>query len=130
MRPFRLEPKYPTEHAEQVRVIEWSQTPFVRRKYPEIEMLYHTPNGGARDAVVGRRLKDAGTRRGIPDLFLPVPRQPFHGLYLELKRRDGGTVSDFQRWWIERLRAQGFRCEVCHGADAAIKAITEYLTCP
>lgn len=38
-----------------------------------------------------------------------------------------GRTSPEQREWIEALRAQGYRAEVCVGADAAWGVICEYL---
>jgi len=66
-------------------------------------------------------------------LFVPVPleSQPGQffccGLFIELKRRHGGVVSREQKEIHKLLRAQGYRVEVCKGADAAIQAIIDYL---
>jgi hypothetical protein len=59
-------------------------------------------------------------------MCLPVPAGRHHGLYIELKAQ-GGRVSDEQKEWIAALRAQGYRAEVCVGADAAWGVICEYL---
>jgi hypothetical protein len=67
-------------------------------------------------------------RKGVPDLFLPVSRHGFHGLFIEMKRRRGGVVNDRQRWWRDQLRAQGYRVEVCKGADEAIAVLFEYVS--
>lgn len=47
-----------------------------------------------------------GTRRGVPDVCLPVARCGFHGLYVEMKRRQKSLshVSDDQNVWIQALR--------------------------
>lgn len=90
-------------------------------------MLYHVPNGGSRNPIEGRNLKMQGVRRGVPDICLPVPRGGFHGLYIELKRRKGGVVSEEQAVWIDRLNRVGYRAVVCHGWDAAREEIEAYL---
>jgi hypothetical protein len=51
----------------------------------------------------------------------------YHGLYIEMKRAKGGQLSPPQKEWIDRLRAEGYRVEVCAGADAAMEVITGYL---
>ena len=68
-----------------------------------------------------------GVRAGVPDVCLPVPRGKYHGLYIEMKRADGGRLRPDQEGWLEALREQGYRAEVCHGFDAARLVITEYL---
>jgi len=55
-----------------------------------------------------------------------VARGGFHGLYIELKVK-GGRVSKEQRWWIEKLREQGYRVEVPVGCQAALDVLMDYL---
>jgi hypothetical protein len=68
-----------------------------------------------------------GVKSGVPDLFLPVPRGKYHGLWIEMKRTEDGKVSENQKWWIGALNKLGYRAEVCYGAEQAIKLLTEYL---
>ena len=90
--------------------------------------MYHIPNGGRRDAITGARLKAEGVVAGVPDIFLAVPRQGFHGLYVELKRQKGGSLESSQEHIIARLRQAGYRVEVCMGWWEAREAIENYLT--
>ena len=60
-------------------------------------------------------------------MFLPVPRQGFYGLYIEMKYGENKTTQS-QRFWLEELKKQGFKTVVCYGADAAIKEIDEYMS--
>jgi hypothetical protein len=53
-------------------------------------------------------------------------RGPYHGLFLELKRIKGGVVSPEQDRWHAELRAQGYRVEVCKGAEAAWTVLLDY----
>ena len=126
MKKWKLTPeRLPSEHVEQIGIVKWVQL----RRYtlPELDMLYAIPNGGRRDAITGAQLKAEGVKRGVPDLCLPVARGGFHGLYIELKRRTGGVVSEHQQQWIEQLRSQGYKAEVAHGASEAIQIIEQYL---
>jgi hypothetical protein len=59
--------------------------------------------------------------------MLPVARGGYHGLFIEMKRQKGGTVSPTQRDWIEYLLAQGYQAVVCRGFDAAREVIEQYL---
>jgi len=63
----------------------------------------------------------------VPDLMLPVARQGYHGLFIEMKRRRGGRLSPEQREWRARLEAEGYRWVMCEGMDAGIAALREYL---
>ena len=123
----RLRLRMPTvsEHAEQVALMHWAAV--AQRQYPELRLLHAIPNGGARDVRAGRRLKDEGVRRGVPDMCLPVARGPWHGCYLELKRRDGGTLSEPQEWWLTHLQAQGYFATVARGWEHAAQILQQYL---
>lgn len=116
-----------TEAQHQANIIKWSQQPSVRGKWPELALLHHIPNGGTRDAVEGKHLKQQGVKAGVPDLCLPVARGGYHGLYIELKT-EKGRASDAQKWWGERLRDQGYFWEVCHGWESAVRVLEWYLS--
>jgi hypothetical protein len=68
-----------------------------------------------------------GLRSGVPDLCLPVARGGWHGLYIELKRQDGGRLTDAQRGWLEALSEEGYRAVLCRGFDEASEVILAYL---
>jgi hypothetical protein len=112
------------EDAEQASVVRWANLNAGR--VPALSLLFHVPNGGGRNPREAARLKGLGVRRGVPDLWLPVARGGHHGLVIELKA-PGGTTTAEQRQWIDRLRAQGYRAEVCHGWHAATTLLAEYL---
>ena len=96
-------------------------------RWPELRLLHAIPNGGKRDIRTAAMLKAEGVKPGVPDICLPVPRGGKHGMYIELKRRKGGTVSEAQQAWIRALCGQGYACTVCHGWDAARDEIMGYL---
>ena len=88
--------------------------------------LYATPNGGARSAITGANLKLEGTRKGVPDLTLCVPRNGFHGLYIELKYGKNKLSSE-QSDFIAFLQVQNYQAAVCYDWYAAKQVIEEYL---
>ena len=114
------------EHQEQCFLIEWFDLQAKARGYNP-SLLFAIPNGGKRDAIVGKRMKDEGVRRGIPDLFLAIPTDNFHGLFIELKRTNGARASKFQKEMIEELSQWGYPAVVCHGWIEARDAICDYL---
>lgn len=116
----------PSESQEQRALFEWAR--WMERRYPALALLYHVPNGGSRNAIEARNLKLQGVKPGVPDICLPVPNKTYHALYIEMKRRKGGRVSEDQRGWIAALNRVGCKAVVCKGFDEARRAILEYLT--
>ena len=115
---------YPKEAEEQEALFEWAA--YQLGTMPELELMHHIPNGGSRNKIEAARLKAQGVKSGVPDIFLPVARKGFHGLYIELKRQKGGVVSESQSKWLGALMEQGYMTDVCYGAEQAIKVIKEY----
>jgi hypothetical protein len=109
-------------------VIAWAA--YAQRKHPELELLFHVPNGEARDPRTAAKLKWLGVRPGVPDLLFPMPRGPYTGLALEMKRRRGGRASGAQERFLGLLEASGWHVAICAGADEAIGELRRYLACP
>lgn len=118
-------PYLPTEHQEQVALIDWADIVSVS-KWPALRWLYAVPNGGARHVVTAMSLKAEGVRPGVPDLVLPFPVFPFHGAYLEMKRR-GGALTPLQAEWGDYLKEQGYAYRVAHGFEEARDFLIAYL---
>jgi hypothetical protein len=117
-------PRPVSEAREQALVFEW--VGWNMRQYPELWFLHHVPNGGSRNKAEAVNLKKQGVKAGVSDLFLPVARQGFHGLYIELKAI-GGRISKPQAEWINRVRTQGYAAFDCWSADEAIERLEWYL---
>lgn len=115
----------PTESQEQVTLFAWAHMSLA--KYPELEWLFHVPNGGYRNAREAQRLKKEGVKAGVPDVCLPIPRGGYHSLYIELKRQAGGSVSPDQKKWLEALKNAGHKAVVCKGFEMAKEEIINYL---
>lgn len=118
-----------SEAQHQAAVMKWSRQPEIRSRWPELALLYHIPNGGTRDAIEGRHLKQQGVKRGVPDLCLPAAKGRYHGLYLEMKTETGRPTAE-QKWWGEQLLKQGYMWEVCHGWRSAVRVLELYLSLP
>lgn len=115
----------PSESVEQQCLFRWAA--YQTGKYAELCMLHHIPNGGKRSKSEAIRFKAEGVKPGLPDICLPVARGGYHGLYIELKRRKGGTVSGEQQGWIKALTREGYRATVCKGWEEAAAEIVSYL---
>lgn len=114
----------PTESIEQQQLFAWAEWLIPRR--PELALMYHIPNEGKRSKATGGRMKAEGLKDGVPDICLPVPSAPYHGLYIEMKRA-GGKATGAQKQWIQLLSEQGYRAEICQGFEAAAMTIMKYL---
>lgn len=113
-----------TEAEEQKALIQWAK--FQEKKYPELKLLYHCPNGGTRNKLEAANLKRQGVKAGVPDLFLPVPRNNKHGLFLEMKV-GRNKCTDNQKKWIRALMEQNYEVKVCYSCEEAINVIKRYL---
>lgn len=113
-----------TEHQEQVTLFRW--VALVEPTHPEMKRLYAIPNGGHRHKAVAARMKAEGVRRGVPDVCLPVARNGYHGLYIEMKTRKG-RLSPEQKQWADALQAQGYKFELCRSWQEAALTIADYL---
>ena len=114
-----------SEHTEQVAIFNWAKLNMAT--YPALENLFAIPNGGQRSGRTGAMLKAEGVKSGISDLCLAYPSNGYHGLFIELKRRDGGKVSPAQADWIKRLNQAGYLAIVAFGAKQAVQIIKDYL---
>ncbi|MGN0581533.1 MAG: VRR-NUC domain-containing protein [Oscillospiraceae bacterium] len=113
------------EAVEQTHLMEWTE--YIAGRYPEIRLLFHVPNGGSRNKIEAANLKKQGVKSGVPDLFLPVARGGHFGLFIEMKFGKNRTTAQ-QKEWIEALKLQGYRCEVCYGWEAASEVLLDYLS--
>lgn len=93
--------------------------------HPKLGMLlHHSPNGGKRDSRTGAMFKRMGTRRGFPDLALLVPSSGYHGLFIEMKTKDG-RQSGSQKEYEKLLKEQGYEYVLLKAEDA-YDAVTQF----
>ena len=113
------------ESQNQMALFQWSK--LSQTKYPELSLLHAIGNGNAsRNVIQGARMKREGVLAGVSDIMLPVSRDGWHGLYVELKVK-GGRVSDSQKWWLGEVSKQGYLARICYGWIEAKEVIEGYL---
>ena len=112
------------ERDEQKALFEWARWQI--GKYPELEYMFHIPNEGKRSARAGADLKRQGLKSGVPDIFLPVPRGEYHGLFIELKYGKN-KATKVQALWLDRLKSLGYQAVVSNGWENAARIIISYL---
>ena len=116
-----------TEHSEQVALFDWAKAN--ESRHLQLGLMFAIPNQGGKgkSAVIrGLRMVNEGLKKGVPDIFLGVPRNGKHGLFIELKVGKN-KPSKNQLWWIHSLRTEGYAVEVCYGFHEAQTAIIDFL---
>ncbi len=93
------------------------------------EHIFHIANERKANPWYGAKLKSCGTKKGIPDYFLCLPNEKYHGLFLEMKKSDQvkrKKKPEQVEWNIRLLRA-GYYCDFVHGWIEASELIKKYI---
>jgi hypothetical protein len=123
-----------SENAEQQKVVNYLKT-----YHPNV--LFTTGLLGMKlSHWQGWLLRTLGYANGTPDLMIFKPNHIEHGLFIEMKRpkrsyiENGitkiipeGKVSENQKEFLKRLRAEGYVAVVAFGADECIDIIENYM---
>ena len=115
------------EDEHQTALIEWSELPETRKKYPMLKWLFAVPNGGMRSKATATKMKQTGVKRGISDLILLYPAFKYHALTIELKYNKN-KLSKEQQDFIWHHEPLGYRCIVCWSWLDAKRQIINYLS--
>jgi len=96
------------------------------------DYLFAVPNGAKRSASDGYNQKLLGLKAGVPDMFLSLPNDTYHGLYIEFKVPASpgvakGTLTENQKKVIPRFRGVGYKVVICYSAAEAITEVYNYL---
>lgn len=78
-------------------------------------------------SIEGKRLKDQGVRRGVPDVPVCIPSQGYHGLFIEFKKPDGGVTSPEQKMFMKTAEYLGYKCILVTSYMEAKIKLLEYL---
>lgn len=90
------------------------------------------PNGKWVTTGEGGKLKEMGVRKGVADLFIPVPRGGYHGPWIELKvdmSRFGGSKSypgKAQKQFLKRMSQMGYAVAVAWSLDEFMQYVNDY----
>jgi len=112
------------EEAEQAALFEWAA--YKTGQWPELAFMFHITNGGLRNKATAGRMKAVGVKPGVPDIFLPVTRGHYAGLFVEMKYGKN-KPSPEQQQYLDLLEREGYAVAVCYGCEQAIEKITAYL---
>lgn len=116
----------PSEHVEQSWFMQ--RIALLEGRWPELGLRFSSQSGAKMSIGTATKSKAAGMRRQVPDVVIPVPRVPFHGLYIELKKLgEWSRPSTGQRDYQRSLIRQGYAVVECQGSDAAISVVEMYM---
>jgi len=107
-----------TEATEQIAVIQYCD-------YNNIK-IFAIANGGSRHILEAVNLKKQGVKAGVPDLFIPIPNNEFHGLFIEMKYGKN-KPTEAQKEWLAYLNSVKYKSIVCYSTNEAINTINDYL---
>lgn len=110
----------PREHVEQVKFVQR-----VRHLLKDV-LIFAVPNGAYVEPNQRVYLVKEGLLKGVPDLMVAEPIAPHHGLFIEMKTREG-TISKEQKAVARRLRKKNYHCAVARSCDEAWLIINDYL---
>ena len=111
------------EAIEQAKVIAWARAN--ENNYPYLWMLHSSLNGVKMTKAQAGRAIAQGMLSGVPDLFLPVPKNGYHGLFIEMKY-GSNKVTENQEKFLQNAANVGYAVSVCYSANEAIKRIEDY----
>jgi hypothetical protein len=121
-----------SEHDEQAAVIDWARD--MEWKWPCLKWLHSSLNGifipGKRTTAykIINHLKAEGMVKGIPDLFLPVARKGYHGLYIEMKKGHAEELTPEQIDFIDFANDEQYCAARCDGRREAVEQLEWYLS--
>lgn len=124
MKNNKIELSHASESVEQICLFRWAA--YSLNKYPKLELMFHIPNGGRRDKATGAKLKAEGVKAGVPDICLPIPKGPYHGLFIEMKAGKNKPTAE-QNKYLKALDHNFYFTAVCYGWEDASKVIELYL---
>ena len=115
----------PSESFEQETTFKWARANQI--KFPDLQLLNGSLNGFKLSTGQAVKAKKQGMLAGVPDIFLPVSKNGFHGLFIEMKKENGGRTSLKQKILINKLNNNGYLAVVKYGHKEAIETIKIYL---
>ncbi|QFT40043.1 VRR-NUC domain protein (plasmid) [Vibrio sp. THAF191c] len=124
-KPSELNDTKLAEHWLQVRIFYTLEV-----DYPdEYEFAFAVPNGGHRSKRSASLISYEGQKKGTPDVFIPIPKGIYHGMFLEVKT-EKGTASKDQKSKAELYRQMGYYVVIAKGYDACMAQLTQYFALP
>jgi hypothetical protein len=121
---FASNSTFATEKDLQMACVAW-----LKVAYPKVYTITSSLQGNINSVGMSMEANNLGYIKGCPDLFLPLPNNKFHGLFIELKNGTKGTnVSDNQKEWIKDMNELGYYAVVIRSISDFKELIDNYIS--
>jgi hypothetical protein len=117
-----------TEHQIQEAIFSWFEVAV--NKYPDLDLAYSTASGVRMPIGLLMKCKRLGiVKKGLPDIVIPIPKGPYHSMYIELKitKSSPSRTSAEQINYVDRLNSLGHYAIVLKGFNNTVNEIEKYL---
>ena len=113
----------------QVGVMEWIRAN--EEEHPVLKVAFHTPNSffGTNFAVV-MWLKKLGMRKGVYDIIIPISKNGYSSLWIEIKKGKGKLTPE-QKMFSELINKYSdipTKFEIYYDSQSCIESIKDYLS--
>lgn len=114
------------EYLHQKALFDWAKT------VPELKWMHSIPNGtvlagnASKRAIQMASLKATGLKPGVWDIFLPLAKHGYHGLYIEMKAGKN-KLSEAQDEFGNHVHRNGYLTATCWTWDEARQVLEDYI---
>jgi hypothetical protein len=112
----------------QIAIMDWVRAN--EEEHPVLKVVYHTPNsffGTGFGVVIW--LKKLGMRKGVYDIIVPISKQGYSSLWIEIKKGKGKLTPE-QKMFSELINQYSdhpTKFEVFTDSESCIQCIKDYL---
>ena len=97
------------------------------KRLPQLRWIHASMNGAsASSAAAAAQRKAQGQKKGVADVFIPVPMRGYHGFWIELKIKPNRLTPD-QVQFLEDQQDMGYKTAVAWSVDEMIEMTEQYL---
>lgn len=113
----------------QTEVMDWVRKH--EETHEELKVIFHTPNSffGTGFGII-QWLKKLGMRKGVYDLIIPLSKQGYSAMWIEIKKEKGKLTTEQKMFQalINKYSDCPTKFEVFYDANICIEAIKDYLS--
>jgi len=112
----------------QIEVMDWVRSN--EETYEQLKVIFHTPNSffGTGYAII-MWLKKLGMRKGVYDIIVPISKNGYSSLWIEIKKGKGKLTLEQKMFsdLINKHSNNPTKFEVFYDAQSCIDCIRDYL---
>ena len=113
-----------TKH--QIEIVKYAGYKKLSNGYMLSDFLIKIHNEGRKNKIAAYIDKKSGLKSGVSDLFLALPNERYHGMWIEVKKKGGKLTKNQQEWFNKMYKIDYYTC-ICYDVDDFIRETDEYL---